>query len=495
MTSDTEPLPPLLPGDSAGGALGQARVLAILAGVVLLLVGAAVALMRPQWNRSSVWLPMTFGIAASLPFFAVAASMRDEAEPFALGAALALAWIAVLTLVVVPLLGLIGAILLALGSQSSPAILVLLGVLFLGERLYHAMPPFGFVLLFALLVVGIALIRQLRKIARSALLPSAGRRVLGRLAVILYVIALAAFMRRGDTMVMTRRVEEAEAIAAHMNSAPDSTRKAIRRTQLCLAAYHAAHPAEGYPKALAALGPGGAGCIDDAVARGTLGLWQMRYVPNVSDSAGRVADYWLVAEPTTTFGRGEIYYANASGVIYQTKDAARDNSILLKQSVPSSPVPPADGTLLSIDDSPVPRLLGTRRCVLEHLTYGPRTLPKTLVGNRCRFAGLDPDGSELTTSVAAPGQSGGPFGKYRVTYNPIRNVYDSSIVTFSMSARPATYGVDGLRSYLIDDAGVVHWTSEDREATLRDREVSPCESGSGESCPYLGSLDTLKKGH
>lgn len=494
MTSDTEPLPPLLPGDSAGGALGQARVLAIVAGVLLLLVGAAVALMRPEWNRSSVWLPMTFGVAASLPFFAVAASMREEPKPFVLGAALALAWFAVLTLVVVPLVGVLGVILLALGGQGSPAIFLLMGVLLVGDRLYHAMPPFGFVLLFALLIVGIALIRQLRKIARSAVLPPAGR-VLGQLAVILYVIALAAFMRRGDSLVMTKRVEDAQALAAHMNSAPDSTRKAIRRTQKCLAAYRSAHPAEAYPRALVALGPAGNNCIDDATARGALGLWQMRYVPNAPDSAGRVADYWLVAEPTTTFGRGEIFYANASGVIYQTKDLVRDNAILMHHPVPPSPVPPADSTLLAIADSPVPRLMATRRCVLEHLTYGTRTLPKTLVGNRCRNAGLDPQGSELTMSVAAPGQSGGPFGKYRVTYNPIRNVYDSTIVTFSMSARPSTYGVDGLRSYLLDEAGVVHWTSEDRDATLRDREVSPCESGSGEFCRYLGSMDSLDKGH
>jgi hypothetical protein len=220
----------------------------------------------------------------------------------------------------------------------------------------------------------------------------------------------------------------------------------------------------------------------------------MRYVPNVPDSTGRRPGYWIVAEPTTAFGRSETYYANESDVINETKDLERDAAIRLKRPVPLSPVPPPESTLLSIADSPVPSLLAVRRCVLEHLTYGPRSLPKTLLDNRCRFAGLDPNGTELVINVMAPSQSGGPFGRYRVTYDPIRNVYDSSIVVFSMSARPATYGVDGLRSYLVDQAGVVHWTSEDRDATLRDREVSPCES-SGQSCPYLGSLDSLKKGH
>ena len=330
MTSDAEPLPPLLPGDADEGAFGPARVLAIVAGALLLLVGGAVATMRPEWNRSSVWLPMAFGVAASLPFLAVAAYMRDELKPFVLGAALALGWVVVLTLVVVPLVGFLAVILLAFGGQSNPALFLLLGFLLVAQQLYHAMPPFGYVLLFALLVVCIALIRQLRKIARSALLPSAGR-FLGRFAVILYAIALAAFMRRGDTMVMTKNMEDGQAIAAHMNSAPDSTRKAIRRTQQCLAAYRSAHPEDGYPRALVSLGPSGSGCIDDATVRGTLGRWQMRYVPNAPDSAERVLNYWLVAEPTTTFGRGEIYYANPSGVIYQTKDMARDNSILLKQ--------------------------------------------------------------------------------------------------------------------------------------------------------------------
>jgi hypothetical protein len=212
----------------------------------------------------------------------------------------------------------------------------------------------------------------------------------------------------------------------------------------------------------------------------------MRYVPNAPDSAGRVPDYWLVAEPTTTFGRGEIYYADPSGIIYQTKDAARDNSILLKQSVPPSRVPPADSTMLTIADSPVPRLLENRRCLAEQLGSGTGRPLKQLLGNRCLFL-LNSRGGVLTTSV-------GPFGSYRVAFDARRNVYDSTIVAFSISARPRTYGVDGLRSYLIDEAGVVHWTSEDREATLRDHEVSPCESGSGEFCPYLGSLETLK-GH
>ena len=497
MASSLEPLPPLLTSDGGrSGEIGRARVLAIVAGVLLLLVGAAVATMQPAWKQSSVWLPMAFGIAASLPFFVVAAFMRGEPNPFALGAASALAWIAVLTIILVPAGAVLSVVLVALGVQAFPPLIFLLGFVVTAQQLYHAMPSFGYLLLFALLFVGIALIRQVRRVARSALSssPTSGRGI-GRWAAILYAIALTAFMQRGNTIAMTKSVEDMQAVAAHMNSAPDSTRKAIRRTQKCLDTYRSAHPAAGYPRALVALGPAGNGCIDEPTARGTLGLWQMRYVPNAPDSAGHVPNYWLVADPTTTFGRGEIYYANASGIIYQMQNRARNDSILLKRTVPPSPVPPAESTMLAIDDSPVPSLLSTRRCVLEQLTNGARSLPKTLLDNRCLFVAMSSRAGELWMSVSAPGQMGGPFGKYRVTYDPIRNVYDSSVVAFSMSARPATHGVDGLRSYLLDQAGGVHWTSEDRGATLRDREVSPCESGSREFCRYLGSLDSLDTVH
>jgi hypothetical protein len=200
-----------------------------------------------------------------------------------------------------------------------------------------------------------------------------------------------------------------------------------------------------------------------------------------------VPDYWLVAEPTTTFGRGEIYYANASGVIYQTKDAAREDVIRMKQSVPPSPVPPADSTMLTITDSPVPSLLEIRRCLVEQLGSATGRPLKQILGNRCLYL-LSSRGGVLTINV-------GPLGSYRVAFDPRRNVYDSTIVAFSISARPKTYGVDGLPSYFIDEAGVVHWTSDDREATLRDRVVLSCETSAGTFCLYLGSLDTLKKGH
>jgi hypothetical protein len=219
----------------------------------------------------------------------------------------------------------------------------------------------------------------------------------------------------------------------------------------------------------------------------------MRYVP---DTGAQVAGYWLLAEPTTTtVGLGQIYYANASGVIYQMTNTAREDSLRAKHPVAPIPVPPADSTLLSIDDSPVWKLLQTRECLLRDSASGARRLPERLVGNRCISFGLNPRAGALTVDVAGAWQKSGPFGTYRVMYDPRRGVRDSSVVAFSMTARPMTYGVDGLRSYLVDDAGIVHWTSDDRDATMHDPVVSPCESGSGQNCRYFGSLEKLQKGN
>jgi hypothetical protein len=52
------------------------------------------------------------------------------------------------------------------------------------------------------------------------------------------------------------------------------------------------------------------------------------------------------------------------------------------------------------------------------------------------------------------------------------------------------YGVDGLRSYLLDEGGTLRWTAEDREAATTDPLVAPCEPKA--VCRFQGDLSTME---
>jgi len=50
-----------------------------------------------------------------------------------------------------------------------------------------------------------------------------------------------------------------------------------------------------------------------------------------------------------------------------------------------------------------------------------------------------------------------------------------SVTGFALTARPGNYGKGGVRSYVVDETGIVRATSDDRAATSNDPRVSACE--------------------
>jgi hypothetical protein len=65
---------------------------------------------------------------------------------------------------------------------------------------------------------------------------------------------------------------------------------------------------------------------------------------------------------------------------------------------------------------------------------------------------------------------------YILPYQPEREA-SGRISHFYATLRPKRYVEDGIRSYYMDDSGVIHATSEDRPATSTDPEAFPCELG------------------
>jgi hypothetical protein len=57
---------------------------------------------------------------------------------------------------------------------------------------------------------------------------------------------------------------------------------------------------------------------------------------------------------------------------------------------------------------------------------------------------------------------------YRITYQPGPANEDGKITHYLLSARPLEFGKSGKRSFVIDDAGQIHSTGEDRQASVAD---------------------------
>jgi type IV pilus assembly protein PilA len=72
--------------------------------------------------------------------------------------------------------------------------------------------------------------------------------------------------------------------------------------------------------------------------------------------------------------------------------------------------------------------------------------------------------ADLIDSVLASGQKSG----YILEYTAGAPESDGRILHYTVSARPATVGVTGVRSFFTDESGVIRSTSEDRAANAKD---------------------------
>ena len=73
-------------------------------------------------------------------------------------------------------------------------------------------------------------------------------------------------------------------------------------------------------------------------------------------------------------------------------------------------------------------------------------------------------------------------GKFNVRYEPSEpDSLRGYPTSFSLEAWPVTYGDASIRSFFVDTAGDIHFTTENRRATAADPLVFGCE---GRDLPY-----------
>ena len=68
----------------------------------------------------------------------------------------------------------------------------------------------------------------------------------------------------------------------------------------------------------------------------------------------------------------------------------------------------------------------------------------------------------------------------------------SQRTAYVLTAQPATYNEDGVRSFYSDETQKLRWTSDDRVATAEDTEALPCERKS--MAPCLDVIPQFKAG-
>ena len=104
---------------------------------------------------------------------------------------------------------------------------------------------------------------------------------------------------------------------------------AVRKINDCASSYAQAHPEQGYPRSLSAMGPAGTGCLDKEVAKGQRDRYRFLYSPGPADATGQIATYWITAGPVR-FGSSGVrnFFSDESGrirVTYEDRPATAED--------------------------------------------------------------------------------------------------------------------------------------------------------------------------
>ena len=444
----------------------------IVAGLIVP-VTIVIALFQPSWSRTTVWLPILFVLFAAGPFVLVARAVQREAATWAIGAATGLAW---MTMLLVLDVALVGDSLRTIWASGGGLFWLLIGFLMAArDSVSNLMPRSGYVLFVPLFIASAYLAKHAHRARAGIDLLTNHEWFRGWALSLGYVlVGLPVFLKIAGS-VQARELAKRDARSGHFAQANEDVRLLLRRVQNCLYWYESEHPDAGFPRDLAALGPAGTSCFDTTAMTGTLAHSRVRYAASAPDSTGRVAGFWLVAEPMSeeAFWRKQ-YYADESGELYYADLVGRDDSIVYHHKIPDSPLPPP-GELLEIVDSPVQDLRRIQRCLRRPVGYAGVVYPiRFEVPAACtNMAWVDADG-DMFFPVSSRFED--PV-TYSLVYRPRRALTDTTAEGYVLEARPAQFGVDGVRSYWMDELQRIHWTRANRAATPNDPVVENCDLG------------------
>ena len=238
----------------------------------------------------------------------------------------------------------------------------------------------------------------------------------------------------------------------HHNMTPG----AVYRVVACAESYADSHRGE-YPDSLNTMShiPN---CLYPFDATGHSDEGQIRFTP-IRSGSGAVAGYSILFGPRTFFGNLKTAeYVDQTGVIHKPKgDAIATPSDPARENVSTSLAP-------------------WSQCLLK---YG-QTHPGTPFPNKLRdmlrkdWPCVRPVGFEEDDQITN--------NDYTIQYKSPSEAEPASTFSFSIQARPNHYGESGIRSYYVDESGVIHATVKNRPANKNDPAIPFCEWNLGTSC-------------
>jgi hypothetical protein len=449
---------------------------ALMAAGILILIGLLVAFGQPPWRHSTHWLPLLFVAMSATPFVIVGVFLLRTSPRWALGAASALGWVTMFAILLLTVVALIG-VFLILGG---PGFLIpgLPALTDAGHYVHRAMPSGGNALMVVLFLVSIVLVKQAHDARRhTRASPANNDWGKGSAAIWAYAIVGTFVFTQAHHAEQKSRFDDATQQQNAYDTLVVKVRHVLRKAQSCLLDYHQSHPL-GFPVSLDSIGPGGTGCFDPSAARDVLAGTRIRYAA-LPDSSARRTSFWMVVEPTVKGAPfGNLYYASSDGTLYWARLLGRDDSLRNDRRVPEPPLPMTNAVEPHLVDSPIRELTGFRDCLARQ-----EPLPAYMGSQMCSSnIFTTADGSKAMS--VGEGITSTVGGEYILVYHPRREIPKTTAVkAISIEARPARYGFDGVRSYLIDEAGGVHWTAYNRAATLGDSVLVKCEWEKFGICP------------
>jgi len=270
----------------------------------------------------------------------------------------------------------------------------------------------------------------------------------------------------------------------------------------CVFLYRQTHPGQGFPAKASAMGPGNGreDCLTTAQVTGQIEGYQAHYEAGPADSSGAVTRFHVFILKSESTADDLGYFLDESGV----------TSSLTKKSSPVG----AAGNHTEVQPAPDAPL---RRSgpLYTALPYRLRELHDCLVQIRDADPGkqfpitaeplfdkMNPYGYpcisvyDRTQSSRSDFRSNSfmialnsldtwnvqvPDPKYRLRY-AVRPDSSGARTGYMLTAQPVTYNEDGVRSYLIDERGLLRRTSENRPAIASDPEVPKCEDYPAGQC-------------
>lgn len=339
---------------------------------------------------------------------------------------------------------------LALSTTPYPmGMLFLLGVQGLGSFVIAVLPALG------ALIMSIAAVRATVQAGRPTA-QTAGKWGVGVLAVLLAGLIYSQIVQESTYAKMRPMTREQESQQSDEYQRGHAAQQDVLMIGKCVFQYAAAHPSEGFPEKLEQIGPGGNGCFPDANgASGHIFLYE------ASSSAGTGARDRFTARSKETEHIGSTFslpdkMVDESGILAAVENEKRgfafSPALVLTKNI-------GDCLKMAFDAS------------------GGDTYPADLHGLLSIKAQygvpcIQPyEAKDL--SVLDLWRNKFSYRFYKFGYEPT-NAVNSKYKGFRLEARPQEYGKQALRSYFMDESGVVHATPQDRAATAEDADAT-CE--------------------